>query len=518
MTIPMSRMCRWARGLAACLAVAASPSLADRFSSAPSPLTGLWWNANEPGWGLSVAQHGTILFAAWYTYDANGQPTWYVASDCRLAGASCSGELYEVRGGRPLTSAWSAAQPTVRSVGTLRLTFTGNDAATLSFTLDGVSGNKPITRQVWASGAPARQVSDLWWNAAESGWGMGLAAQGGITFATVYTYDASGNPTWYVASSCAASPTGCVGDLYRVTGGQPPTSAWRGPVTVSRVGTLDLAFDGTSAASMAYSIDGASSTRAVTRQAFQGSIGPSVRFSDVFEAANAAFIGGFRERAIRVSDTAPGASEACFEASGSLSRSGVTSDVGLRGGQVTLDTPAEFCATDRLGSFCFKLVDNAVIIEDRSNGRVLVTAALFGLADGKVSVFENDLTSDSGGFMHARDSSWTPGTPCPSLPILPATALDGTWTGHSLDYAPDSRAASNNLATMACANQTCTILGTVSATFTFGSQSSWSTSSGGVLAGAIMSPDGSLVSAHLCSVPLVERRSFESCTFYSFRR
>jgi len=27
-------------------------------ASAPSPLTGLWWNPDEPGWGMSLIQQG----------------------------------------------------------------------------------------------------------------------------------------------------------------------------------------------------------------------------------------------------------------------------------------------------------------------------------------------------------------------------------------------------------------------------------------------------------------------------
>ena len=38
----------------------------------------IWWNPNESGWGLTLADHGTQLFGVWYTYAPNGRPTWYV--------------------------------------------------------------------------------------------------------------------------------------------------------------------------------------------------------------------------------------------------------------------------------------------------------------------------------------------------------------------------------------------------------------------------------------------------------
>src|SRR4029077_19170889 len=41
----------------------------------------------------------------------------------------------------------------------------------------------------------------LWWNAAESGWGINVNHQGNIVFATLFTYDDSGAPLWLVMPS-----------------------------------------------------------------------------------------------------------------------------------------------------------------------------------------------------------------------------------------------------------------------------------------------------------------------------
>src|SRR5690242_9582277 len=60
--------------------------------------------------------------------------------------------------------------------------------------------------------------SGLWWNPNESGWGIHFTQRGNTMFAAWYTYDASGAPKWYVASSCAVSGNGCSGSLYQVTG------------------------------------------------------------------------------------------------------------------------------------------------------------------------------------------------------------------------------------------------------------------------------------------------------------
>lgn len=51
------------------------------FPPPPRPLTdysGIWWNPQESGWGLSLHQsalHG--LFGAWFAYGSGGQPEWF---------------------------------------------------------------------------------------------------------------------------------------------------------------------------------------------------------------------------------------------------------------------------------------------------------------------------------------------------------------------------------------------------------------------------------------------------------
>jgi len=42
---------------------------------ATNPYKGLWYNANESGWGMSVTQHDSINFVALYSYDQSAQPS-----------------------------------------------------------------------------------------------------------------------------------------------------------------------------------------------------------------------------------------------------------------------------------------------------------------------------------------------------------------------------------------------------------------------------------------------------------
>ena len=51
-----------------------------------------------------------------------------------------------------------------------------------------------------ARAASGADVSDLWWNPSESGWGMQLVQQATTVFATIFVYDTHGIPIWYTAT------------------------------------------------------------------------------------------------------------------------------------------------------------------------------------------------------------------------------------------------------------------------------------------------------------------------------
>lgn len=239
--------------------------------------SGLWGNSGESGWGMSITQHGNTLFSAIYTYDAVGEPTWYVMSNCPLAASnSCTGELYKVTGGSAPTVPWNGSGKVIGSVGSATLTFQDASHGQLAFTIKGVAGSKSIEKQRFSNGTAqfATDYTDLWWNSGESGWGVALTQDLGMIFAAWFTYDDAGSPTWYVASSCplASSPiTGntCTGDLYRVTGGSPLTVPWVGSGrTVASAGTVLFSFSSASDARMSYTINGVSAVRNIVRQAF----------------------------------------------------------------------------------------------------------------------------------------------------------------------------------------------------------------------------------------------------------
>ena len=260
------------------IAIPGTTSCNANLASAPAPsspgaLTGLFWNANESGWGIHVTQRGTNLFAAWYTYDGAGKPKWYVSTCTGITGTSgtCSGTLYEVTGPNFFGGAFNPNLVNATSAGGLQVTFGNADAASMTYT--GVAGQTrtvALTRQPLAAGtaSPAVDFSDIWWGGnGESGWGMAMAQQYGTNFLAWYVYDSSGKPTWLVAT-CTMSGTSCNGTLYRTTGPNFGPAFNPNAVQAAQAGTISVNFTDSNNATLSYTVDGVTATKSVTRQLF----------------------------------------------------------------------------------------------------------------------------------------------------------------------------------------------------------------------------------------------------------
>jgi hypothetical protein len=80
--------------------------------------------------------------------DSSGKPVWYVASNCAVSGSGCSGTLYRTTG-PPFGPTFDSSKIQVFAVGSVTLTFGDADHGTLSYSVDGISGTKSITRQLF---------------------------------------------------------------------------------------------------------------------------------------------------------------------------------------------------------------------------------------------------------------------------------------------------------------------------------------------------------------------------------
>lgn len=113
--------------------------------------TGIWWNQNESGWGISITQQFDTLFAAMYVYNQSGQPVWYTAS-MRPVGTSVnsySGDLFATSGPY-FGSVFNPAAVNARRVGSMTFNAPSFNAGTLTYSVDGVQVTKSISQYSFA--------------------------------------------------------------------------------------------------------------------------------------------------------------------------------------------------------------------------------------------------------------------------------------------------------------------------------------------------------------------------------
>jgi len=112
--------------------------------------------------------------------------------------------------------------------------------------------------------------SDIWWNANENGWGVQFVQRGSTIFATMFVYDASGNPTWYVAALQGSKPNGVLtftGDLYTANGPWFGTNPYNpANATGSKVGTMTWQKTSGNPGTLTYSVNGVNVTKSLARQ------------------------------------------------------------------------------------------------------------------------------------------------------------------------------------------------------------------------------------------------------------
>lgn len=265
----------------------------------PSPFAlpnyqGLWWASpagSESGWGLNLTHQGDLIFASWFTYDLSGKAWWLVATASKTVDGAYSGALYQVSGppfdSMPFPAIGNNGGATGEVVGTVTLTFSDTNNGTFGYSVRGVSQTKAITREVFGPQpyctfgietdlSAAQNYQDLWWAAptgSEAGWGINLAHQGDTIFGTWFTYDRDRTPMWLAVMAPKSGLATFTGNLYRTVGPAfdsapfPPIGT-PGGTTGSIVGAAMFAFSDGNNGTFAYTLDGVTQTKAITRQVF----------------------------------------------------------------------------------------------------------------------------------------------------------------------------------------------------------------------------------------------------------
>jgi YVTN family beta-propeller protein len=275
---------------AATLAGTATPPAGPAPGPTPPAVTtpgfnvqGLWWRASESGWGVNLAHQGDKVFATWFTYDANGNGLWLVMSNGEHQGNNTYvGTLHRTTG-PAFSAAFDPARVTYTQVGSATFSFSDANTGILTATVNGVNVTKPITRLVFGSPVPTctsggsagaqPNYQDLWWKSpasSESGWGVNIAHQGDMLFATWYTYGSDGEPMWLSASNVARTGAATYsGTLTRSWGPPLNASPWD-PSKVTRMaaGNVSFTFSDANNGLMSYTLEGVTQSKAITRLAF----------------------------------------------------------------------------------------------------------------------------------------------------------------------------------------------------------------------------------------------------------
>ena len=118
---------------------------------------------------------------------------------------------------------------------------------------------------------PTYDVTDLWWNPPEPGWGLNLIQHpNNVVFGVMYTYDVSRRPLWLVMPGGQwLTSLQYEGDLYRVTGPQyiqPSFDPSR--VHLEKIGTMRIDLTGRDFGTLTLLIGGVRTAKSITRQPF----------------------------------------------------------------------------------------------------------------------------------------------------------------------------------------------------------------------------------------------------------
>ena len=240
--------------------------------------TGLWWKADEPGWGVSIAHQSAGLFPTWYTYGSDGRPIWYVGGVLTVqTDGSYRGPAYRTQGRRFDQIAGDVGS-VATEVGSFSLRARADGGLDFTSTIGNLSqtrkiertrfGRLPECRYKDGSRADGPNRSDIWWNPRESGWGVSLTEQDRTLIVTWYTYASDGQPMWLLGTLSRDAEGAFAGPLTRPQSGTPFAQINGSAATsfpVQSVGSARVEFVDGERAVFRYSLDGVSQSKDIER-------------------------------------------------------------------------------------------------------------------------------------------------------------------------------------------------------------------------------------------------------------
>ncbi len=112
----------------------------------------MWWATpagSESGWGINLAHQGDTIFATWFTFGFDGKPLWLVFAAPKTGAGTYAGDVYTGTGPAFNAATFSPALVAKTKAGTAALVFADGNHAAFSYSIDGVSQTKSITREIF---------------------------------------------------------------------------------------------------------------------------------------------------------------------------------------------------------------------------------------------------------------------------------------------------------------------------------------------------------------------------------
>lgn len=120
--------------------------MAASTARAAADLTDLWWNPAEPGWGVTMVQADSFIFATFFLYGADNRPAWYTGQMARDANGNWSGPLY-LTSGTYFGAPYNATLRDTTQVGLVSFVAANESTGALSYNVESVAVSKTIQRQ-----------------------------------------------------------------------------------------------------------------------------------------------------------------------------------------------------------------------------------------------------------------------------------------------------------------------------------------------------------------------------------
>ena len=278
----------FARGVTRAIVVAAGNASTDVANDSPascrgaiavaaSTLAGNLAAYSNFGAGITLSAPGgsfAFQFGSIIALSNTGRTTPQDDAIAHIGGTSLAAPMVSATVSLMLAVAPALTAAQVRSIltSTAKPFPAGSDCSTTRCGAGVVNTDGAVRAAAATTGAAIPNYEGLWWRSpagSESGWGINLAHQNDVIFATWFTYDAAGKAWWLSMTANATTSNIYSGTLYQTHG--PAFSAVPfspTAVTATPVGTGTLTFSDNSNGSFSYTVNGIQQTKPITRQVF----------------------------------------------------------------------------------------------------------------------------------------------------------------------------------------------------------------------------------------------------------